>query len=317
MPPSPLSRRLFLTVPAALMAQRRLDPSIVGANTAIAGYGLGQAVDALRVLNFPTIEIHPMGVPEPRPGLFPGFQFDRMTASQRSDLRRRLGGFKNITTHLPYIDLHYFSEFSNVRDFSIRQVEIAMEATAFFGGRLGVVHVTAPPSNKNVDQIWPAVVDLFRRWGDRARRLGFRLGIETGLPRSVRGFVKLIREIDHDSVGCTLDVGHQIQYEEFLARVAPAQRSTPAGYRAYNDVLHELIDQLGSRIFHFHVHDIDPADWKEHKPLGFGVIDYPRLLTRLKQLGYPGLLVLEIGAPDMPRALADSRNRMLDFLAEA
>ena len=36
----------------------------MGANTAMAGYGLSEAIGALRRLGFPTTEIHPMGVPE-------------------------------------------------------------------------------------------------------------------------------------------------------------------------------------------------------------------------------------------------------------
>ena len=43
-----------------------------------------------------------------------------------------------------------------------------------------------------------------------------------------------------------------------------------------------------------HVHDIDPATWREHLPLGTNFVDYPRLFAVLEKLGYRGHLLLEI-----------------------
>ena len=111
------------------------------------------------------------------------------------------------------------------------------------------------------------LISNFRRWGDIARDHGFRLSIETGYPASVRDFVRLIHEIEHEYVGATIDVGHQKDYAELVARVKPHDRGTPEGIRAYNDVTHEIIDQLGPKVFHMHVHDIEPGTWAEHKPL--------------------------------------------------
>ena len=54
-------------------------------------------------------------------------------------------------------------------------------------------------------------------------------------------------------------------------------------------------EQLGEKLIHLHIHDIEPETWKEHKPLIYGFIDYPRLIRRLRQLNYQGVLVFEIG----------------------
>src|SRR5262245_40104129 len=112
----------------------------LGANTAIEGYGLIQAIETLRELGFTAIEIHPMGVPEPRAEKFPGFEFDKLDQSQRREIRQALGGFRSVTTHLPYSGLDYMSASDEVGESSVLTVEIAMEATAFFGATVAVLH---------------------------------------------------------------------------------------------------------------------------------------------------------------------------------
>jgi sugar phosphate isomerase/epimerase len=281
----------------------------LGANTAIEGYGLIQAIDTLRELGFSAIEIHPMGVPEPRAEKFPGFEFDKLDRAQRKEIRKSLKGFQFVTTHLPYTGLDYMSASHDVRESSIRTVEIAMEATAFFGATVAVLH---PQPLAEGTPNWPSYLDRFRRWGDRARKLGFRIALETGYPRSVRDFVRLVKEIDHDSVGATIDVGHQSRYAELVARVKPEERATPAGIKAYNETTFAIIQELGPKVFHFHVHDIDPATWKEHQPLSTGFVDYPGLFQILRRINYQGLLILEISGPgtEMRGLLADNKRQL-------
>jgi sugar phosphate isomerase/epimerase len=323
-----INRREFLarTVISALALSRAslgraavLDASVLGANTAMPGFGLLEAVEAVRALGFPAVEIHPFGAPEPQPGVFPGFQFDRLAAADKRRIREALTGFRCVTTHLPFIEMHFFSRFAPVAEFSIRQMEIAMEATAFFGATVAVAHVTAPSWPQKLEDVWPDILQRFRQWGDAAARGGFKIAIETGYPASVRDFVRLVKEIGHDAVGAAIDVGHQVAYADFAARVKPAERNTPAGIAAYNDVMHEILDALGRKIIHFHVHDVDPKTWKDHRPLGTGVVNYPRLLRKLKQIGYGGLLIFELESTRerVKADLADSKRRLEAFLAGA
>jgi len=323
-----MNRREFLTratVSALAVAHSSLgraatlDASMLGSNTAMPGFGLVEAIQAVRELGFPAIEIHPFGGPEPQPKVFPGFQFDRLTDAEKQRIRKSLAGFRCVTTHLPFIEMHFFSRFAPVAEFSNRQLEIAMEATAFFGAKVAVAHVTGPSWPLTLEDVWPDIIRRFRQWGNIAARGGFKLTIETGYPNSVGDFVRLVKEIGHDAVGATIDVGHQVGYTDFAARVKPAERNTPAGIAAYNDVMHEIIDQLGPKLFHFHVHDVDPKTWKDHRPLGAGVVDYPRLLRKLKQTGYNGLMIFELEAtPERIKPdLADSKRRLEKFLAEA
>ena len=252
-----------------------------------------------------------MGVPEPRAQKFPGFEFDKLDQAQRSEIRKALGGFKSVTTHLPYTGLDYMSASGEIRESSVRTVETAMEATAFFGATVAVLHPQPLPEG-TLDTTWPRYLDRFRRWGDRARKLGFRIALETGYPRSVRDFVRLVKEIDHDSVGATIDVGHQSRYAELVARVKPEERSAPAGIKAYNETTFAIIEGLGAKVFHFHVHDIDPATWKEHQPLSTGFVDYPGLFQILRRINYQGLLILEISGrgTEMKELLADNKRQL-------
>ena len=296
-----ISRREFLEFAMAAVTAP-VGTEAIGAATAIKGLSLQESIETLGTLGFRTIEVHTMGPLYARPNAFPGFEFDLVSETDKQKTREALKAFRHVSTHLPYDKLHFFSADPSVAENSIRTLERAISATTFLGAETAVIHLTTP-----VEQPYNDVVRRFRRWGDMASRGRFRLAIETGYPDSVRDFVKLIHDIDHQEVGGTLDVGHQARYAELTARVKPEERATPAGIKAYNDINHEIIDQLGSKLFHLHVHDIDPATWKEHKPIGTGFIDYPRLIAKLNRIGYHGLLVLEILTADMRAALADNR----------
>ena len=299
------------------LAARNLDSSIIGMNTYFPGWGLYRSIEALQKLGFQTVEMQPMGTIEPRPGVPPGFQFDRLSAEEKQRLKKAVEGFRYVSTHVPWTDLHYFSPFDNIAKFSARQIDIALEATAFLGAEVANIHAQRS-AHLSLEQSWPLMVRQFRRWGDFAKAAGFRLSIETGYPQSVRDFVRFIEEIDHSHVGATIDVGHQKEYTELLARVKPGEKGTPAGIKAYNDINHELIDRLGAKLFHFHVHDIEPDTWAEHKPLIHGFIDYPRLIKKLRKTNYQGLLIFEIGgaAEDLPAILRDSKRKLERHLAK-
>jgi sugar phosphate isomerase/epimerase len=288
----------------------------LGANTAVTGYGLFEAIALIRGLGFETIEIQPMGKIAATPGQFPGFHFDRISDADKRRIRESLKGFRYVTAHLPYTDLHWLSRFEPTAEFSTKQVDIALEAAAYYECKVAVIHPEVA-NGQTMEQSWPELVRRIRRWGDRAQKAGIRLALETGYPRSVRDYLRLIREIDHDSVGSTLDVGHQAHYEELVANVKPEERGTPKGIRAYNDTIHAIIDGLGPKLFHFHIHDIEPQTWAEHKPLIYGFVDYPRLLAKLKRVNYRGLLIFEIGGPasEMSKYLAEAKAKLEAYMA--
>lgn len=315
------NRRSFLmgVAGSALAAQgltaARPTPAMLGANTAVTGYGLVEAIELIRRLQFPAIEIQPMGVPEPTEGEFPGFDFDRLSGAQKRRIRKELSGFSHVTSHLPYVELHSLSRYAPIAEFSRRRVEVAIEGSAYFGSELMVLH-PEEARGRTLEQSWDEMVALYRRWGDMAKARKMKLALETGFPRSTREFTALIEAIDHSHVGATLDVGHQARYAELLERLGDRQRGTPEATKAYNDVNIELVERLGPKLFHLHIHDIEPKTWAEHKPLEHGFVDYPRLLEALDRADYMGILLFEIGGDPtrMPDYLREAKKKLEDWM---
>lgn len=298
---------------AAQLRARGVGASALGANTAVTGHDFFQACELVRKLGFPAIEIHPMGEIRATPGRFPGFEFDRLSGPDKKRMKEALKGFAHITSHLPYTDLRTFSSFGPIRDFSRKRVEVALDGAAYFGSELCVLHAEAA----SLEDTWDERLALYRGWGDMARKHGMKIAIETGFPGSVKDFVRLIRAIDHSHIGATLDVGHQKSYAELVAKVAADKKGSPEGVNAYNDTNIELVERLGPKLFHLHIHDIEPETWAEHKPLVHGFVDYPRLIAALRRIGYSGLLMFEIGGPaeKMPTYLAEAKRKLEDWLA--
>jgi sugar phosphate isomerase/epimerase len=83
------------------------------------------------------------------------------------------------------------------------------------------------------------------------------------------GFWSLLDQIP--SLGVTLDVGHA-----HVARVSLA----------------DTVHRLGRRLRHVHVHDNDGAA-DQHRPVGYGTVDWRALLTALSDISYSGFLELE------------------------
>ena len=157
-----MNRRQFLkgmafaaaAIPVAPSHSATVDRSRIGANTALPGYGLLEAMGALRKLGFEAIEMHPFGTPEAAPGVFPGFQFDTLPSKDRDKIRAALASFRQ-TTHLPFQELHFFSVRAHLRVLGTPAAH-RDEATAFLPQQS---HVT-PPS-------WPEVrrcVACYRRY---------------------------------------------------------------------------------------------------------------------------------------------------------
>ena len=308
----------LLATPVCLRGEKGFPQNFLGANTAITGYGLFEAIELLRELGFKTIELQNLvGVPEPTRGQFPGFRLDEADRELRARLKESLHGFQLVTTHLPYQGLEYFAADGERARRGIEAMERALAATAFLGAKIGVVH-PKPGPGMNLEETWPLMVHHFRKWGDIAKAGGFRLALETGYPTSVVDFVRLVEQVDHECVGAALDVGHQGKFDDLVSFAKPELRGTPDGIKAYNDVNVELIEKLGTKLIHLHVHDIEPSTWREHKPLIYDFIDYPRLLGALRKISYEGVLVFEIGGPatKMPTFLRDAK-RKLDMLLQA
>jgi len=288
-------------------------PHVVGANTAISGYGLFEAIDTLRDIGFRTVEMQSfIGTPEPTEGEFPGFRPDRTSAENKERIAAAFEPFDAVTVHLPYEKWTPYLDPDTVE--GVEYIDLCLDDAALLGAKVAVLH--PQPKGGDLTAHWSTAVERIRRWGEMAADRGLRLACETSAPKSLPDVVRFIDEIGHDNVGVTLDVGHQAGFEE-LAHIPESEYATPEAIAAYNDLNVEIVETLGDKLFHVHTHDINPETWAEHKPLVHGFIDYPKLIAALRRIEYPGLLVFEIGGdPEkMPDYLRQGKEKMEAWIA--
>lgn len=296
----------------------RLTAEHIGTNLPFLGISLTDALKEVRRLGFQTVELMASGSPVARPGRQPGFEFGKLSEAQKQTIKDALQEFKHVSVHLPFGGIYVASSDPAEQERGRAIMEDSLRGAAYFGVETANIHLI-PPRGKKLADCWDELVRLYRRWGDMAQEGGFVLAVETGYPTSVRDFLRFIEEVDHPSVGGSIDVGHEIWYEEFRSRYGEKIPNTPEAYKHYNDVIESIIDGLGDKLFHFHVHDIDPAVWKEHKPLKYGVVDYPRLFRKLLKIGYNRLLIFEISDSQetIRESLREAKAKLEKALAEA
>jgi len=147
---------------------------------------------------------------------------------------------------------------------------------------------------------------VYRRFGDLAAKNKVRIAIETGAPNTVAQYLQLIHDIDHEWVGATVDTGHTRAYRADLG-LSDSELGTPRARQIYNDLLLKKVKGLGPKLFHFHADDVRPQDWREHRRLGSGIVDWSSLLRYCDQQKYQGAFAIELEETDVFRELAKSR----------
>jgi sugar phosphate isomerase/epimerase len=281
------------------------DASRLGfSNACFANTSLARAAELGAATGFRCIELLAFDGYRHSQGTLAGFYFEHMTGAERDALRQLASHFEHISTHAPFIDMAPLAPNPSIRETARRQLEIAVESAAFLGASTTTTHV-APKAGCELPEFLDELKDLYRRLGDQAAAAGVTVTIETGYPVPVEQFAELIWGIDHPAVGANVDVGH-------LRGTIPRElHGTPEGAALYNDALEAHVRSLGAKLYHFHLHDINPQTFRDHRAAGRGFLDYPRLLRTAAEIGYRGLLVFELEEPDMEQALADSRATIL------
>lgn len=124
---------------------------------------------------------------------------------------------------------------------------------------------------------------------------GVRIMIEN-VPRGFNTPEELSSLLDPiPSLGLHLDIGH--------ANLLTQVNTTP-----------HILEHLGSRLAHVHLHDNRGGLDDLHLPLGAGTMPWVDLLTRLKAFGYDGGITLEVFTKDQ-RYLGMSRERLIEAWA--
>jgi sugar phosphate isomerase/epimerase len=287
--------------PAAAQAFTRL-----GASTAcFAGFSLAEAIAHLKRLGFGTIEIITYTGARHSVGDIPGFSFASSSPRERELVFEATRTFAHITGHLPFQGFSLFSTDSRSRETGLDQIRSALDGLAYLKGELGVMHIGSPGPGRRYRDIWQPMIDTLRMLGDYAGERHLKLGVETMQPDSVREYADLIAETRHPAVGATIDTGH-IRGSSDIGLPAERRNSDEARAR-FNDVLNTLVSTIADRLLHFHVSDVRAADWVDHKSIGSGVIDFPRLFGTARRIGYRNLFVLELEEPNQLEAVKQSK----------
>jgi sugar phosphate isomerase/epimerase len=278
-----------------------VDSGRLGLNTAcLPGRPITDAARLGRQLGFRAIELLAFAGYTHSMGELAGFYFDLLSSAERDELRRMVAPFDHVSLHAPFIDIALLAPNPGVRAEALRQVEVAIGATAFLGGSTVTAHACAK-HGRTLEEYWDDMVTTFRALGDRAGEAGVTLTVETGHPTGVETFARLIHDIAHPAVGANIDVGHLVGY-------LPAElRGTEEGAARYRRLLIEQLDALGDKVFHFHLHDVRLSDFRDHRGVGRGFLDFGAIMEWCRNAKYGGLWVLELEEPDAVEAVRESK----------
>ncbi|MEW6755293.1 MAG: sugar phosphate isomerase/epimerase [Candidatus Latescibacterota bacterium] len=254
-----------------------MHPQLSLALPSLSGLGLFAALDVADGLGFRAV----MGfVGGPRTshslGAFPTLGYDAGDPALRERVRARLACFARLSIHQSWDE----------------EWEQWLEGAAFFGAEVLTVHARLRERDEGSSAYTRREADRLRRIGDRAGRLGMRIGVENAGGRLAE-YLPLLQEIRHERVGATLDTGHCAYFAEVHGIADPEERAA-----ALNDAIAGLVDALGQQLFHLHVHNVRGGDWRDHRSAPEGVIDFPRLCALLRRGGFAGLLDIELEEPE-------------------
>ncbi|MEG0766436.1 MAG: sugar phosphate isomerase/epimerase family protein [Clostridia bacterium] len=156
-------------------------------------------------------------------------------------------------------------------------------------------------SNNPFDSEYPSLVALIRLLGMHAKEQGIHLLFETGAESAV-ALLRLIEDADTGNLYVNLDTGNAIMY----------------GYANPVDALYTY----GQYVRNIHVKDGLPPTRGDtlgpEKPLGEGVVDFPRFMRKLRALGYDRFLTIEreISGDQQRTDIAKARDYLMTLLDE-
>jgi sugar phosphate isomerase/epimerase len=184
----------------------------------------------------------------------------------------------------------------SVRDAAVehfkRQVEVGVElgtniinSVSHYPFEIKFPHITVLPhvqkfqvdipSGLDWDQNWLDYVGVIRRCCQICEDAGVKFALEPHPHRYMANAASMLRLIDHvqsPALGMNLDPSHLF----------------PVG-----EIPHAVVYQLGKRIFHCHFSDNDGLTNVHWRP-GKGKIDWEALLKALKDVGFDGVISIEL-----------------------
>jgi len=121
-----------------------------------------------------------------------------------------------LSLHGPQRDLNITSTNAGIRTESRRQYLAALDVAAELGAPIVVLHPGAMSSTgDDPAAFWPLLEDFLYTAGERAARLGLRVGVEHMERRRLEYattpelVIAMLRRLGHPALGLTLDLAHQ------------------------------------------------------------------------------------------------------------
>jgi len=173
-----------------------------------------------------------------------------------------------LTIHLPFSDLNLASLNDPIWNETLRQMMEYIELASSFS-RLAVVHPghLSPHGMQLPDMAWQKNITGLQKLCDHAKRFDMTIGVENMVNmdfifgKQAEEMLGMIEVIDRDNLGLTLDVGHANT----------------------NRALDMFLDKCIDKIVHVHFHD-NNGRRDEHLPAGKGIINWPKVISRLDKL---------------------------------
>lgn len=253
----------------------------------LAGYSLAGALSKAKELGFQSVMTLPGGPrAEHSLGSFPTLGFYGMTEEEKRETARALAEFEHVAIHQAWDD--EWTEW--------------LHCAECVGAEIVTVHAGWPRRGCRFSEFIAERATLLRRMGEQAEVNGIRIGVENE-GGSSDAYLELIASLDHPCLGATLDLGHCAYFEDVLSRSDVSERVW-----LLNRLIGSLVRRLGNKLYSVHVHDVRPGDWRDHRTVGSGVIDFPALFADLKGVGYSGLFEVELEEPAMEAAATMTGN---------
>lgn len=192
-------------------------------------------------------------------------------------------GIAAVSIHAPFGGILDLSEPNpHHRHAAIGGILQAASVLKLLGGEVVVVHPTDVPRTAGaVGGRLESTAESLATLGSACRRLALRLAVESPLPHLIGGhpdeFAWILGRLD-DSIGVCLDTGHLWlggHWDTFLRLAGP-------------------------RLAHVHASD-NHGSFDDHLAPGDGVVAWEHVAGSLRDAGYAGWIMLEIGFPNGDR----------------
>ena len=259
----------------------------------LAGYELFDALSKARELGFQSVMSLPGG-PNTKHSLgeFPTLNFYEADEAYKQRVRIALRGFKHISIHQAW-DTNW---------------KLWIDCASYFGAEIVTVHSGLRETDQSLRQFCLQRSKYLREIGDYAKANDVKIGIENE-GGDYEDYIQLLEAIDHTSVGATIDVGHCAYFNEIKSIVNLDDKA-----KALNDLLCRMVNRLGKNLYHFHLHNVCKTDWRDHRSVTDGAIDFPKLFTTLKEIGYSGLFDIELEEPEREKKSIETGKYLTELM---